>query len=172
MMSPSNDIENAFEEEAQNTTDSNAKPKPVSRRKRLLLLGGISVCIVGIVAGVIVGTQAQQQVTADANIITATDEAEEPIASDATLPVSSSDLKSSWPHDQSDIDPDPHVLFGSLDNGIRYMILIALLAARSSDNPDGEPSCWRWVPPRSLSFGMVVIVIYWSKTKKMPMKSK
>lgn len=28
-----------------------------------------------------------------------------------------------WPHDESDIPPDPNVRFGSLDNGMRYMIM-------------------------------------------------
>ena len=28
-----------------------------------------------------------------------------------------------WPHEQSDISPDPDILFGALDNGMRYAIL-------------------------------------------------
>lgn len=37
--------------------------------------------------------------------------------------VSSSCLSSGWPHDNSDLRPDPSVLFGTLDNGFRYVIM-------------------------------------------------
>jgi len=32
-------------------------------------------------------------------------------------------LAASWPHDNSDIQPDPRVKYGELENGLRYMVM-------------------------------------------------
>ncbi len=36
---------------------------------------------------------------------------------------SSDCLSSGWPHDQSDLQPDPSLVFGRLDNGLRYVFM-------------------------------------------------
>ncbi len=43
-------------------------------------------------------------------------------AETTAVPVSAC-LSSGWPHDQSDLAPDPSLVFGTLDNGLRYVVM-------------------------------------------------
>lgn len=43
--------------------------------------------------------------------------------STAAAPAFSSCLSSAWPQEQSDLKPDPALTFGSLENGLRYLIM-------------------------------------------------
>jgi zinc protease len=44
-------------------------------------------------------------------------------AAPASATLSSECLSSGWPHDQSDLQPDPSLVFGRLDNGLRYVFM-------------------------------------------------
>ena len=47
-------------------------------------------------------------------------------------------LEEVWPHDASDLSPDPEITYGVLDNGMRY-------ALQQNANPIGEASMRFWV---------------------------
>ena len=50
-----------------------------------------------------------------------------------TLLVTSCALFAGWPQDASDLKPDPKAIFGSLENGLRYLVL-------PHDEPPGRAS--------------------------------
>ncbi len=53
----------------------------------------------------------------------------------AAVPASARQLPAfdAWPHEQSDLQPDPNLVFGRLDNGVRYVLL-------PNDTPKGRIS--------------------------------
>lgn len=58
-------------------------------------------------------------------------------------PVSATGPETGWPHDKSDLKPDPRLTFGTLDNGLRYVVM-------QNATPEGEGVLRLWMDVGSL----------------------
>ena len=84
-----------------------ASAKPASNHRKKIAVAVALLACVGALVGLLVARPWQL----DKATTTATAAADEVV------------LAAPWPHDSSDIQPDPRVKYGELKNGLRYMVM-------------------------------------------------
>ena len=103
------DLEHALPEPAEPTT-----PAPKQNRKRTAAIAASILVCVGILVGVLAATPWKSDDASQPQ-----PQQQQPAAGAAP-----------WPHSNSDLAPDAGVAYGTLDNGLRYMVM------RNSEPPN------------------------------------